>query len=673
VSDSPRFDPHLAYRPEIDGMRAIAVLAVVLYHFSIPGLGGGMVGVDIFFVISGFLIGGILWRELKHTNRLRLGAFYIRRIRRLAPAYFAMAALTLLAGYAILLPFEFREFGKELIAATSYLANVHFWRETGYFDIGVENKPLLHTWSLSVEEQFYLFLPFFLLILRFSRRGLVGALWVLFALSLAACIATTPLSHSAAFYLFPFRAWELLAGVLLAIWAEDREVRPRAWASWLGLALMLGGIAFNQPGPGFPGWQVAVPVLGAVLVILNGRERNPVNLLLSTRPLVFTGWISYSLYLWHWPVLTLSLYWRSEYSGWGETVGWLALAVGLSVLSWALVERPLRMAKSIRPGWLLTLWAALSALFIGIGGVIYLKDGAPGRFAPHIRTHIDASADFLQDWTRCHVPETGIWAGTEICPLGPEGKAELLIWGDSHVRAVKEGLEQLAFELDTPALLIWRAGCPPIFGLGKAENTTSRQEDFACAEANARIRVAVGGETGLKRLLLVGRWSYYAEGAGTGSDADNTIQLEALADAGLTSTTQAGLYAESFPRTVALLSQWFEQIYVLRQPPEIPFYGSREIARAAAHGRLPEDAGSLFTVSRETLAARNVRAETPLMAMAARGEIALLDSWPWYCTEHACSALPDGQALYFDNNHITNSAARRMRELFAPAFNGATP
>ena len=289
-----------AYRPEIDGLRAIAVLSVVLYHFGMPGIPGGFVGVDIFFVISGFLIGGILWADLRETGRIRLARFYLRRLRRLAPAYFAMAAATLLMGWLILLPFEFREFGKSLIAATVYLSNIHFYREAGYFDGVSEEKPLLHTWSLAVEEQFYIVLPFLLLALVRWRPTLPMILAALAALSLTACLWLTPHSPTAAFYLFPFRAWELLAGVLLAIAGQENKARYALHPalSWAGLALILASITLIR-AEGFPGWQAILPVAGTLLILMNGRDANPVNRALMHPAPVFIGLISYSLYLWH--------------------------------------------------------------------------------------------------------------------------------------------------------------------------------------------------------------------------------------------------------------------------------------------------------------------------------------------------------------------------------------
>ena len=281
----------LPYRSDIDGLRAIAVLAVVVYHFGFPGLPGGFTGVDVFFVISGFLIGGILWREREAMGRIRLGRFYLRRFRRLAPAFFVMALVTTALASALLLPFEFREFGKTLIAATVYLSNVLFFRQAGYFDAASEDKPLLHTWSLAVEEQFYIVLPLLLLLFARRRGALIWTLALIWAASLAASVLLTPHLPTATFYLFPFRAWELLSGVLLAIWGCETGRRWRGYAalSWLGLGLVAASIILIPAGPQFPGLLALVPVLGTVLLLANGTGRNTVNRALSSPVPVFSG------------------------------------------------------------------------------------------------------------------------------------------------------------------------------------------------------------------------------------------------------------------------------------------------------------------------------------------------------------------------------------------------
>ena len=663
---------HPPYRPEIDGLRAIAVLAVVLYHFGMPYLTGGFVGVDVFFVISGFLIGGILWAEQDKTGTISLTRFYLRRVRRLAPAFFAMALVTTVFAALILLPFEFRDFGKQLIAATFWLSNVLFYKGAGYFDSAEGTKVLLHTWSLSVEEQFYLCLPLGLLVLR-RKPLLIGALVLLWAASLTASVTLNPTQSTATFFLFPFRAWELLSGVLLAIWGYETRSQ---WAihpalSWIGLALLAISILFIHPGAGFPGWQVVAPVLGAVLILLNGADRNPVNRALGSPGPVFIGLMSYSLYLWHWPVLTLSTYWRGAYANGTEAAMWLGLAVVLALLGWAMVEHPARRATLVSNRQLLTGAGLAAVLVLGAGAWAYKTNGAPGRFGPLARPHIDASADFLQDWSRCSTATDGPLAGVETCAIGPDAPPQVLIWGDSHARAYMDGLALAATEAQVPGIIIWHAGCPPLFGLTKVETAATRAQDQDCAKDTETLRAALPGLTSINRVLLIGRWTYYAEGAGTGLDAQNRITLAAAAGSGLTGATQAELYAAAWDATVAELSRTFSQIVVLRQVPEVPLYDSREFARALAFGQMTQaEALSRYVVQQDMLAARVAQAEAPLTQMAAAGRIDLIDTWPRLCGD-VCSVMQAGKSFYFDNNHLTNTGSLALRGLFMPFLTGA--
>lgn len=461
----------IAYRPEIDGLRAVAVLSVVLYHFGISGLDGGFVGVDVFFVISGYLIGGILWAEMTQTGRVSLVRFYIRRFRRLAPAFFAMAAAVSLVGWFVLLPVEYREFAKSLIAATVYLANAQFWRDAGYFDFGAEEKVLLHTWSLSVEEQFYVVLPIAILLLRHHPRALHLVLWLGFAGSLAASLLLTPRMPEAAFYLFHFRAWEMLAGVLLAIAHLQGRRLPdavQAGVSVLGMGLVLGSVVLVQAGPGFPGWQAVFPVLGTVLILAGTGQVNLVNRLLAMRGPVFVGLISYSLYLWHWPVFSLSTTWRGGYAGPAEVAFWIALSLALAVVSWRFVERPFRRGPSwgargeqagdVAP-WRPVFggMALASAVTLGFAAFVYARDGLEQRFDAATRAHIAATQDFNQDISRCSVEAEGPLTGIRLCRIGPEdaGPPEVLVWGDSHVRSIMDVVSQAAMEAGVPGIILW--------------------------------------------------------------------------------------------------------------------------------------------------------------------------------------------------------------------------
>lgn len=656
---------HPAHRSEIDGLRAIAVLAVVFYHFGVPGVGGGFVGVDIFFVISGFLIGGILWREKMATGRLSLGRFYLRRIRRLAPAYVAMAAVVLIVGWAVLLPYDYRETAKAVIASTVYLSNVLFFRQSGYFDGAAEDKILLHSWSLSVEEQFYLFLPLVFLVFARSRRAMIVALVTLFLVSLAASLPMTFRAQSAAFYLFPFRAWELLAGVLLAIWGAERATdwRVSAPVSWLGLGLVLGAVFLVQPGYGFPGWQALVPVTGTVLLILNGRDANIVNRALSLRIPVGIGLISYSLYLWHWPVLTMSKYIRVSYAGPGEVALWICISIVLAALSWRFIEQPVRRASGLSGRTIFGSAVVASLALILASTWIFWADGLVKRFGTGTQVHIAASGDFLQDFSRCHISSDGGFAGLEVCPIGPPSKdPDLLIWGDSHVRAFYEGLSDIANQTDRAALVIWRAGCPPAFGIAKQESAASLAQDLACADANNQIELALQENLQFRDILLIGRWAYYANGTGVGADTHNTITLRSKT---LGPMAQDQLLGQALKITVQSLAVQDRKVFILRQPPEIPNYNAPKIARALGLHQITRDQAR--RLGGVTLSDAHARAATGQAAIGISGA-RVLDSWPWFCDPFLCEAVRSEEGLYFDNNHITNTAARHMRDVFEPVF-----
>ncbi|MBO9464088.1 acyltransferase [Tropicibacter sp. R15_0] len=665
----------LPYRSDIDGLRAFAVLSVVLYHFGLP-LKGGFVGVDVFFVISGFLIGGLLWREYDSAGRIWLMNFYVRRFRRLAPAFFAMVLVTGAFAWVILLPFEFREFGKSAIAATVYLSNVLFYRQAGYFDAASEEKPLLHTWSLAVEEQFYIFLPLLILLLGRSRRMLLIALIGCWILSLAACILMTPSHPMAAFYLFPFRAWEMLTGVLLAIWGyeTDRDWRGYAVLSWLGAALLMASVLFIPAGPLFPGILALVPVIGTALLLANGTGRNQINKLLCHPIAVFFGLISYSLYLWHWPVYTLSTYLRGHHANLAESALWMVLSVALAWLSWKFVETPVRQARRLPGGVVLGGMAIASLAVLAGAGWIFRSDGVPSRFGPNAQPHIAATGDFLQDFSRCYIADTLPLDGLEVCPIGPDGPAKVLVWGDSHVRAFKEGLDLAAHEAGVPGLIIWRAGCPPLFGLRKVESAATPAQNTACTQANLQIRQSFSRLDALDSILLIGRWAYYVSGTGTGLDEHNTIDIYPTEGADRLALSQPQLVSNAVRETVSVLQEHFDQIHVLRQPPEIAGYDARIAAREQAHLGLPLAAThkTEFEMSRDALTMRAAMADAPWTSLVEAGEINWLDPWSRFCNADTCSALHQGVGQYFDNNHITNSAALRVRDLFAPIFDSIT-
>ena len=389
--------PALKYRPDIDGLRAVAVLSVLAFHIGLKGVRGGFVGVDVFFVISGYLISSIVFSEIAGSRYSVIG-FYERRIRRIFPALFAMLAVSGVFAAIYLLPGELVEYAKSMLAATVSAANVYFWQHSGYFDAPT-SKPLLHTWSLAVEEQFYLIFPVFLMVVRkfFPKRLRISVI-VLFFLSLASSAVVVAHNQQTAFYLPYTRAWELLLGTILSLGMFPRlqSVWSRNLASLAGMGMIAFSTLFYTQDTLFPGLSALVPCLGSALIIGAGEGGSSLmGALLSWRPVVFIGLISYSLYLWHWPVIILRnmgiLVGIASIGS--HNVGLLAsshrfdmlveisLSFALAILSWRFVERPFRkgpLRLSGRP--LFALAGATLGILVGVSSWAILSGGLRNRF-----------------------------------------------------------------------------------------------------------------------------------------------------------------------------------------------------------------------------------------------------------------------------------------------------
>jgi peptidoglycan/LPS O-acetylase OafA/YrhL len=387
----------LKYRADIDGLRAIAVLSVLAFHIRLRGIQGGFVGVDVFFVISGYLISSIVFTEIAESRYSVIG-FYERRIRRIFPALFAMLAVFTVFALIYLLPAELVAYGKSMFAATASASNFYFWRHSGYFD-SPTSYPLLHTWSLAVEEQFYILFPIFLILVRklFPTRLRLSVI-VLFSASLAASAIVVSQNRETAFYMPYTRAWELLLGTILSL-----EMFPRLQRAWqrnlatlTGIGLIGFSIFLYTEQTLFPGLSALVPCVGSALIIGAGESGSSlVGKLLSWRPIVFIGLISYSLYLWHWPVIVLQQ--MGAFVGVSSItspriaallpehrlnmVVEVALSLVLGILSWRFVERPFRsgpLRLSGRP--LFALASTVMIILIGFSSWTVLAKGFEGRF-----------------------------------------------------------------------------------------------------------------------------------------------------------------------------------------------------------------------------------------------------------------------------------------------------
>lgn len=464
------------YRADIDGLRAIAVLSVVGFHLGFRPVAGGFAGVDVFFVISGYLIGRTVWTDVQ-TGQFSLVDFYAKRMRRLFPALFAMLLATSVISMVVLYPAYLVDFGKSLASAALSISNFYFWSNTNYFDAPVETKPLLHTWSLAVEEQFYLFFPPIVMFLfragtplKFARFLFVA----LFGLSFAWGAYETLNNPVNAFYLPQFRAWELLLGVLLAIGVKLRlpGIISRSVVALAGLACAVMPTFLYGPETPFPGFAALLPCLGAALLIVAGEGgRHVLSPVLCWRPVAFVGLISYSLYLWHWPIITL----YQQYTGDFEFVWTNKLIVGaicfaVAVASWWAIERPFRRRKTSRQSAIFRFAAVSVSSCVACAVAIVSLAGFPSRFSPEVvrvASYLErtGTADVADDRCFLRASEHEPFAAFDVkrCLAMGGKKPNVLLIGDSHAQHLLHGLRMLW--PDVNLLQAMASRCAPLLSI----------------------------------------------------------------------------------------------------------------------------------------------------------------------------------------------------------------
>lgn len=468
-SKGPADHSSIAYRPDIDGLRALAVLPVVAFHLNIPLLRGGFVGVDVFFVISGYLITGILLHDFAGLERGWLGRFYLRRMRRILPALLATITLTLAVGVWLLFADELVLLGKNVLAALFFASNLILYAQTNYFAAGSEVNPVLHLWSLAVEEQFYLFYPPLLyLMFRFWRGKLPLVLLALAVASFVLCLRVTETSPQAAFYLPIYRVWELAAGGLLAV-LPGLQVRKRLAGELLsiaGIALIIGASCLYYKKMIYPGVWALAPVLGAVFLVVTGKARKTLaSRLLSTAPAVYVGRISYSLYLVHWPLFVfVHLVLGRALQGTEQAVLFFA-SIALSHVSWRFIEQPFRLAPASKIRQLAGGLAGATAGLAVVSALLVLTGGVPQRFAPEVEklAHY-ANYDDVPVYRRgsCFIDayQHGLDnLAADPCLMREPGQRNVLLIGDSHAAHLWKALEA-----ELPGVHVMQAtasGCKP--------------------------------------------------------------------------------------------------------------------------------------------------------------------------------------------------------------------
>lgn len=613
----------MKYRRDIDGLRAVAVLPVVLFHFGLSAIPGGFTGVDIFFVISGYLISGSLLDDLER-GQFSIVSFYWRRARRILPALVFVTLLTCIAALFILLPSDLHEFSLSVIATSTFWSNIYFWKTTNYFSIDAELRPLLHTWSLSVEEQYYIFAPILMFVIYryFGKRWLTILMPIILGSFVLAVMATS-MAPTAGFYLLPTRIWELMLGAVLMLKRPpalgNRLVMELAGLAGFGL-LAIGFFTISESDP-FPGYNALYPCLGTALLIYVGQN-TPSTIatrMLEARPLVWIGLISYSLYLVHWPINAFAHYHSLQKLDPSTIVAMTVASFALAAFSWKYIEQPFRQKNTFTAPLPIFAFSAGAIVVLCAGGAAgAFGKGFPQRFPDYAQQRIPVG-----DWRNGICFNEGSsqienW-NLEDCTRTRGFTTNVLLWGDSFAAHYVSGLDANINRIQANVVEYTYAGCPPILSYFSYARPN-------CTRFNQRA-LKIIGDAGIRAVILSGRWTDY----------------EARSFDGL-------------QQTIDTLRGLGVRVFVIGQSPEF-IADVRKIAFFAKRGNL---SSTSWPMAMDPGINDRVRPFT-------KGAT-FIDPLKFLCSAGRCSYANAGQFLYFDYGHFSTIGATLAISKYWPAF-----
>jgi len=614
------------YRPDIDGLRAIAVLAVVAFHAFPDFIAGGFVGVDVFFVISGYLITSILIQQHR-ARRFSFVEFYSRRARRILPALCLVLLACFTFGYLALLPDEFANLGRHMAAAAAFAANISFWQESGYFAPASELQPLLHLWSLGIEEQFYLVWPLVLYVAWRRKLNVLHVLAFLSAASFAANLVLTQLNSTAAFYFPLSRFWELGAGCCVAV-ATPGRMRAAGlsrYAAPVGVALVLLCLFIYDSKTPFPGIAAVVPTLGALAVVATDEDSWFRRRVLASRPLVYIGLISYPLYLWHWPILSFEAILHSGTPQVIYRISAVVLSFVLAALTYRCLELPIRQRRPLSTGFAL---AGGAAVIAAIGITVVLHHGLPSRFPPAVAAMKPAPREDEQ----CR---NSVSLKTEFnyCKRTNSAPPEIVFLGDSQAQGAYEGTVATVGTRHS-LLLLGRGGCPPGLDVSEAPGVYDSDERRQVCNDTWGSFVDFVRQTRPALVVLVG-------------DGSRFFML-----------SDEEAFRTGLDRLVSALQPYTRVAYVL----EIPTFDTPP-ACFLRPVKLPGSSCSK-SISRQSLVASRTAYEQSVGDIRTRHpDMLVVDPIPSLCGSNACSQTSHGgQVLYSDQMHLSPAGGRRLAQ-----------
>ena len=658
----------MQYRREIDGLRAVAVLPVILFHAGLTFWSGGFVGVDVFFVISGYLITTILITEREAGTYSLLG-FYERRARRILPALFVVLLATMPFAWAWIPPYPFEDYARSLAFAALFISNVHFLEHGGYFDQAADLRPLLHTWSLAVEEQYYLIFPLVLALLGvFGRMKHLLVFLLLAGASLAVAEWGWRTYPNQNFYFTPSRFWELLAGSICAAFLFKRGPFASDILAAVGLAMILYSVVFFDATIPFPSVYTLVPVVGTCLIILCAKEGGYTAKLLSFGPLVWVGLISYSAYLWHQPLFTFARIKSLTEPELPLMLGLAVASLALAYLTWRFVEQPFRgKAPLVLPGRK----ALLSAS--GVGIVVFATLGLWGKFTDGFSSRLNLGQSAFLDQLLAQT-RVDPWSGKCPNPSGPEIKPlcayfsqeaperTIAITGDSHSNMLLPAFEPIAEELNATVYIGHRAGCPPLLGVWQSRMDGASLQCNAAAEQYAKQVV----EWGVDTVVLAARWSLYVTGEYDGPDP--RFYLRTASTSGkLNAETALQNFETGLRNSLTYYAQHDVDVIIVNQVPQQRLTPRVLVQEVMMLGLSDEEARTLFESTYVSQDDSNALQERPRETVARLAEefgarvvtfddlFAKGDQFVWNT---------EGTSLYMDGDHISPHGARLMTPRF---------
>lgn len=605
----------------------------------ISGGGAGFIGVDVFFVISGFLITSILRRQLNEET-FSLQSFYIGRIRRLAPSLLVTLVVVLASGSALLFPNDFVELSTQVLTSQFYVANIYFWRNINYFWAGASNAFLLHTWSLAVEEQFYLLYPLAIIgIHKYARKYFWHAISIGLFVSFLLNIAFVARKPEATFYLFPTRAWELLTGALVPVialrWFRSRAMDELLGA--LGITLILAGVFYYRKDIQFPGFFAMLPVSGAALLLLSGvNQTSVIQRCLSFGPISYVGKISYPLYLVHWPVNIFAGAWLETRYGLEWRLSMFILSIGLAIGLYHLIENPIRHRRvlAVDKRLLLTYGSGLT-LTVGFFVLVLISDGLPQRFPKEVVRIAAFAKDKSPMLEECSFKEQSLSRTDDFCKIGMAGTApRWIVYGDSHAWAAHSAFDEWLKLKGESGLFAYKTSCPPVVGLhvfgGKGE----------CFAFNRAVADFVSKREDIKNVVLVSTWREASE-----------ARLSTSFDVQLSVAASIALFDDKFARTLDDLHRWGKNIYIWEPVPGARRSVPLALARAALQNRDADiEITSMQYRFENEFFFTALEKNRHLIAVTFSPSDAL-------CQSGSCLAAINGDPLYFDNAHVTKSSA----------------